>query len=407
MKYLYCFALLLLAVPAQANDKIIRIYQDADLSNHIESSMAIQKGIEVAFDEIGNEIAGYKVEFKYLDHRGNVVRSKQNYGAFLSDPNGLAIYSGIHSPPLIKNRAFINESKALTLVPWAAGGPITRYPSAENWVFRLSVDDTRAGPVMIDFAMNKKSCEAPHLLLEDTPWGESNLKSMSKALSKHGIAAPDITRFGWNLKEQGARILIRNIVDGGSDCIVLVGNAVEGSIITQALVDLPVEKRVPIISHWGITGGNFHEIITAEKRKNIDLSFIQSCFAFTNAEQTNFSTQVFSRLKKISAGTISEAKDLKSAVGFIHAYDLTKLLIAAIKQEGLSGDIAEDRNTIRVALENLKTPVQGLEKTYEMPYSVFNADTNVNAHEALHDSDFCMAHYGKNDEIFIIEQSSE
>ncbi len=165
-----------------AEDKVIHIYQDADLSTHNQSSKAIQLGIESAFAEIDNKINGYNVAFKYLDHRGNVVRSKRNYKKFLDDSNALVIYSGLHSPPLIKNRTFINENKALTLVPWAAGGPITRYPSKENWIFRLSVDDTQAGQVIVDHAMNAQKCQRPHLLLEDTPWGSSNLKSMSKAL---------------------------------------------------------------------------------------------------------------------------------------------------------------------------------------------------------------------------------
>ena len=97
----------------QANGNVIHIYQDADLSIHSESSKAIQLGIEVAFAEIDNEINGSKVIFKYLDHRGNVIRSKRNYQTFLKDPNALVIYSGIHSPPLIKNRDFINKNKCL------------------------------------------------------------------------------------------------------------------------------------------------------------------------------------------------------------------------------------------------------------------------------------------------------
>ena len=407
MKYLQLLILLLFTLPAQASeeDKVIHIYQDADLSNHIESSEAIQKGIEVAFDEIGNEIEGYKVEFKYLDHRGNVVRSKRNYQTFLDDPKALAIYSGIHSPPLITNRAFINENKALTLVPWAAGGPITRHPSSENWIFRLSIDDTRAGPVIVNFAMKEKNCKSPHLLLEDSPWGNSNLKSMSKALKNFDVLAPNITRFGWNIGNQGARVIIRDILKSGNDCIILVSNAIEGTVIAEALIN--TQTNIPIISHWGITGGNFHEKIPATKRENLDLAFIQSCFAFTNTEQTDLSKQVFERLKTLSNGTIKHPNNLNSAVGFIHAYDLTKLLMTAIKQTGLSGDITKDRNAVRLALENLKTPVQGLIKTYETPYSVFNIKTNINAHEALHQENYCMAHYGSQDEILIVETSSE
>ena len=124
MKYLLIIIATLLPTFVMAkNSKVMYIYQDADISSHKASSVAIQRGIELAFDEIDNEIDGYKFEFKYLDHRANVVRSKRNYQTFLNDTNALAIYSGIHSPPLIRNREFINTQKALTLVPWAAGGP--------------------------------------------------------------------------------------------------------------------------------------------------------------------------------------------------------------------------------------------------------------------------------------------
>jgi branched-chain amino acid transport system substrate-binding protein len=398
---IFFFLLLMPILSLWAKDKVIYIYQDADLSNHKESSEAIQKGIEVAFNEIGNHISEYKIIFKYLDHRGNVIRSKRNYQQFIDDPNALAIYSGIHSPPLIKNRTFINENKALTLVPWAAGGPITRYPFKENWVFRLSVDDTRAGPVIIDYAMNTQECEKPHLLLEKTPWGDSNLQSMSKALKKYNLDKLRVTRFSWNLKAKGARIILNEIVDEGSDCIILVSNAVEGAVLVKEMYGAPSNLQLPIVSHWGITGGNFHEVINADMRENLELHFIQSCFAFTNPKQSQFSKQVFAHLTEYSSGTITKAADLKSAVGFIHAYDLTKLLIAAIKQANLTGNILADRHKVRLALENLNSPIKGLIKTYVKPFSEFDEQHNTNAHEALGKENYCMGKFGIDDEILI------
>lgn len=391
----------LLSLHAYSQDKTIHIYQDADLSRHQESSEAIQHGIEVAFNEINNKIKGYNIDFKYLDHRGNVIRSKRNYQTFFNDPNALAIFSGIHSPPLIKNRTFINKNKALTLVPWADGGSITRYPSKENWIFRLSVDDTQAAPVIINFAMNNKHCKKPNLFLENTPWGDSNLTSMTKELKKHDIHYPHVTRFNWNIKKQGARKLLRGILNEGSDCIVLVSNAVEGAVIIKEVLNLANNERLPIISHWGITGGNFHEKIDAQQREQLDLHFIQSCFSFTNPIQNTLSNKVFTQLKQHSKGKIIGTKDLKSAVGFIHAYDLTKLLIQAIQQTELSGNIIKDRNAIRLALENIETPIQGLVKNYTRPFSVFDKHSNNNAHEALSTQDYCMGSYSSSNEILI------
>ncbi len=386
----------------QANDNVIHIYQDADLSIHSESSKAIQLGIEVAFAEIDNEINGSKVIFKYLDHRGNVIRSKRNYQTFLKDPNALVIYSGIHSPPLIKNRDFINKNQALTLVPWAAGAPITRFPAEENWIFRLSIDDMQAGGVIVDYAMKNQQCRKPHLLLENTPWGSSNLINMSEALVNYNIKSPEISRFNWNIKAKGAHILIDNIINQGNDCVILVSNAIEGTVFANAMLDVPKKQRLPIISHWGITSGALHEKIDANQRKELTLNFIQTCFAFTNKLQTPLAEQVFKRLVEYTEGDIQKPSDLKSAVGFIHAYDLTKLLIQAIRQSELTGDTIKDRNTIRLALEDLSQPVKGLVKTYIKPFSVFDNILNYEAHEALNQNDYCMGYYGEMDEILLI-----
>jgi len=384
-----------------AEGNVIHIYHDADVTHHFESSDAIRKGIEVALNEIDSEIEGYKVVYKQLDHRGNVVRSKNNYSLFINDPKALVVYSGLSSPPLIKNRGFINENRALTLVPWAAGGTITRYPSQSNWIFRLSIDDTQAASVILDFVLNRKRCKKPHLVIEDSPWGDSNVVSLTQYLVDKGFTGKAVHRFSWGTGSLGAGELLRNVIGANGDCMVLVGNSVESAVIINELIKLPSEQRIPVISHWGLTGGNFLEIVPASDLNKIDLSFIQTCFAFTNPHQSHLAKKVFEQVKEHSDGLIDKPGDLKSAVGFIHAYDLTRVLIQAIRQAGLSGEIESDRAAIRTALENLQHPVEGLIKTYTRPFSVFDEESNVNAHEALHRDDYCMASFGSMGEVVI------
>lgn len=414
-RYVITITLLLLAVSselhadnsvAEQNEKILRIYQDADLSRHGESGISIQRGIEVAFDEINNTIQGYKIDFRYLDHRGNVVLSKKNIQTYLDDPSAIALFSGIHSPPLIKNRSFINEYKALILVPWAAGGPLTRHPSPENWIFRLSIDDTRAAKVLIDYAKNEKYCAKPTLLLEKTRWGDSNLENMENYFSRLGVENYLVERFNLSLSEESASALLNRVMSTARDCLIYVGNAVEGSVIAKSMINMPLSQRIPIISHWGITGGDFHVKVNSQDREKIDLSFIQSCFSFTSkSTQNKFSTQVFERLKKLYPDEIRSESDLKSAAGFIHAYDLTRLLIQAIKQTELSGKAEADRNTIRIQLENIQKPIRGLVKTYRQPFSIFDSVKNPNAHEALGPEFYCMGEYGDKNEVLLISSN--
>lgn len=219
---------------AAAQSKTLKIYHDADYSLHESSAQAMKMGFLTALDEFGGEVSGHKLEFVEQNHRGNIKRSLLNMKRFLDDPDALFVFGGLHSPPYISNRTFINEQEVLLLVPWAAGGPITRFEQGTNWVFRLSIDDTKAGVRMADFALNHQSCKNPLLLLEETPWGKSNYKTMTSSL--RGKAPFDVSWFGWNTKKSVAKITIRNAIEGGSDCILLVANYKESGHFFNAMM---------------------------------------------------------------------------------------------------------------------------------------------------------------------------
>lgn len=384
-----------------SSKSVLKIYLDADRSRHYQSARAIEMGIKTAFDEIDNQIQGYDIEFVALDHRANTARNKLNMKRAFSDPEALLVVAGMHSPPLIKNRTYINENKMLTLVPWAAGGPITRHPSEDNWVFRLSVDDSNAGVVLADFALNSRQCKAPRLLLEQTPWGESNRKTISRELSNAGITVGDVNWFNWGTSVENFRIKLRGIAESGADCILYVGNSSDATELINAMTTVELEKPISLVSHWGITGGNFQQKITYDKRETVDLSFIQTCFSFVSSEPTEQSEQVFERAKSLFL-ELTDKNSLQAPVGFIHAYDIGLLLRQALSQFELTGDMAENRQQLKDAFENLNKPVNGLVKQYDRPYSVFS-ESNIDAHEALGVSDYCMAKYGQDNEIHLIK----
>ena len=382
----------------------VRIYLDADRTGTRASGISIEQGIRTALSEVDNKLAGRDVELVIKDHRGNTRRSKKHLEEYLKDDQALVVFSGLHSPPLLANRTFINENRILVLDPWAAAGPITRYPSATNWIFRLSVDDSKAGYVIAKYAVEKRSFKKPALLLEETGWGKSNDRTMKAALKQYGIERTTTKWFNWNLKENGARIMLREIVATGADSIFLVANAPEGKTFAKAMASLPLESRLPICSHWGITGGDFPDVINSEMRDKLDLHFIQTRFSFVGNRESGFGTKVFNRAATLFPDAIKKREDIRAPTGFIHAYDLTKILISAIEQKGLSEDIKDNRARIRDALENMQDSVQGLIKKYDKPFSRYSKD-NPDAHEALSENEFVMARYGENNEI-ILEKAS-
>ena len=246
--------------PVDDENKSLSIYIDADRTVNWTAGNSIEQGIRTALSEINGRINGYQFEIVLRDHRGSSLRSKKHLQEFLSDDHALVVFGGLHSPPILAHRDFINQNKILFLDPWAAAGPITRYPSEENWIFRLSVDDTKAGYVMVDYAINTRGFQRPFLLLENTGWGKSNQKTITAALQRLGLSPISVEWFNWQTSEVSARMLIRNAVNVDADAIYLIANALEGKTFSKAMLDVGI--HIPICSHWGITGADFPEVIT-------------------------------------------------------------------------------------------------------------------------------------------------
>ena len=396
---LLCLSPVVFAVGSGEITSHYKLYLDADFSHSKAAGNAIKQGITLALAQVNNKIANYHFELVLADHKGNSLRSKKHLDNFLQDPQALAVFSGLHSPPLLANKSYINKNQILLLDPWAAAGPITRSSTDDNWIFRLSVDDNKAGFTISKYAINQ-GFKKPYLLLEDTGWGRSNEKTMTSALNAKNLQPVGIARFNWGIGRNHARLLLRKILASNADVIFFVGNAPEGKTFAQAMIGLKSSHQLPIRSHWGITGGDFAQVINAQMRASLDLQFIQTNFSFLNHPLSQFGQSV---LAKAIAHfpEINSAYDIKAQTGFIHGYDLTLLLVAAIKQAGLSGDPKKDRRAIRYALENLTTEVTGLLKTYHRPFRAYQQKF-PDAHEALSSNDYTMGYYGNKNEIRLL-----
>jgi branched-chain amino acid transport system substrate-binding protein len=319
--------------------------------------------------------------------------------AFLGDESALFILGGIHSPPLIRHRSWINDNRIPVVVPWAAGGPITRHPSKDNWIFRCSVDDTKAGQALADFSTQTKGMKNPAMVMEDTPWGRGNHRNVSAALLKTlGVETP-ILWFDWNTKEAGAKIKLRSLLKKGHDGIILVGNAVESLAFCKAMVSM--DQKVPIVSHWGITGGDFQEKLGSELLKQLDLSFIQTRFSFVSSQQNEFSQNVWSSAVSLFPKELNDPKKLVAPTGFIHAYDLGKIALEAMRTMEWGESPKASRGHFRLAMENLQKPVEGLVKTYEKPFRAWT-ENDPDAHEALGQEDLAFGRFTTNGSIELI-----
>ena len=381
--------------------KPFHIYLDASQSGGSrESGLSIERGIRTAFDELDWKLAGMPVRLLVRDHRGSTPRSRSHMQEFLADDRALLVFGGMHSPPLLAQMDFTNESEILLLIPWAAAGPLTRPEAPVNWTFRLSVDDTKAGMAIVRRAFEGHGYRKPFLLLEETGWGDSNLRTMSRALKGWGATAAGVERFKWGMGLATAREMIGVAQDAGADVLILVANAEEARTFARVLVDLPASQRLPVISHWGMTGGRFYEDVGADAIAALDWEFVQT--AAFSGEPGPRVRKVWERARRLFPDLAAAPSSLRAPSGFLHAYDLVQVLDAATRDLTLADDPIVSRRRIRDALERVRTPVEGLVRRYSPPFRPYSAD-DLDAHEALGIKDIRFGRYGARGEIRLVD----
>lgn len=376
---LTCFVLVVCVSSRVQAEEVIRIYIDADQTHMSAAGQAIEWGVRAALAGVENMLCGYRVEVVSLNHRGNTRRSRNHIQQFIEDDRAIAMVGGLHSVPVLENLSLINESGVLFLAPWSAAAPITRWQGDANWVFRLSIDDAKAGEFIVNWAL-REGYRRPFLLLENTGWGQSNKVNMEKALKAHLVKSVGLEFFDWGVSDHTAKLIVQNAINARADVVLMVANSVEGEKIVRAIVALAGEKNLPVLSHWGILGGHFFDRLGPHMVSQIDLKFIQTDFKNFIDQSNSVSKHAFDELKKIDGSLIKPA-DLRAVVGFVHTYDLMRIFIAGVHQAGLTGNVTADRLAIKQAVEDLQTKVEGIMMQYDNPFN--GSKTQSDAHEAL------------------------
>ncbi len=392
MRYFTIIVLLAMMFLASAqtvraeNDAII-IGLDADMSSgSAESGEAIRRGALLAIDEINKNggVLGKPLELVVRDHRGNPARGIDNIEEFAQMEDLVAVIGGLHTPVAMAELETIHRRRIIYLDPWAAGTPVIENGYNPNYAFRVSVRDEYAGGFLVGEAI-RLGYQHLGLLLEQTAWGRSNHQAMALALQARGLEPADVQWFHWGSKEFTDQI--NTLHSAGADVVILVANAPEGIVVVQSMAALPEARRLPIISHWGITGGDFFQQ-TREHLAHVDLVFLHT-FSFIAPPFPDRAQRVVEAYGQ----TFPEAqssKDIFSPAGTAHAYDLVHLLRLAIEKAGTI-----DRAAVRAALEDLGE-YQGLVRNYNPPFTPEN-------HDALNADDFRIARYDEHGVIVPIK----
>ncbi|MEA2858183.1 MAG: branched-chain amino acid transport system substrate-binding protein [Methylobacteriaceae bacterium] len=338
-----------------------------------KSGEGITRGLTVAIDEInarGGLLGGRMLELVRRDDESNPAKG-QTAARELIDKEGCAVlFGGIDSPVSLAIAPLANGAKVPFMGVWAAATNITRNNANPNYVFRVSAVDVLVDKALIKHAMTRFAAKSPGLILVNNAWGDSNFSGLTAAAEAAGIKLAASEKF--EDKDVDMTPQLQRLRAAGADCLILVGNAAPGAQVIKSLQRSA--WSVPIVSHWGISGGRFPELAGSWAGK---VHFVQTYSFFGQQSDVG---------KKVLAALMAKYPDIKGPgdvsppVGVANAYDAMQLTARAIDKAG-----STEGSAVREGFLGIDS-YTGLIKEYAKPFT----DAN---HDALNENDYVMVRY--------------
>jgi branched-chain amino acid transport system substrate-binding protein len=207
----------------------------------------------------------------------------------ISSEKVVALFGGIDTPVSLAIVPIANQNKKPFMGVWAAGTNITKNGATPNYVFRVSAQDDLVDIALIKYAMSKYNSKTPGLILVNNPWGESNEKGLKAAAAAANLPIAGVEKI--EQSDIDVTPQLNRLKSAGADTIILVANAGPGAQMMKSRERMG--WSVPVVSHWGISGGRFDELVGPTAG---DVHFIQTYSFFS--PPTPVSEKIMAELSK-------------------------------------------------------------------------------------------------------------
>ena len=366
-------AIALVAFPAAADIKIGLV--TALSGQSARAGEAITRGLTVAIDELNARggVLGQKLVLVRRDDEATPAKGVIAARELIFKEKVAVLFGGLDTPVSMAIVPIANQEKVPFVGPWAAGTAITKNGANPNFVFRVSAVDEIVDKAMLQYAQKTFNAKSCGMILVNNPWGESNEKGLTAALSAKGLKAAGIEKFEANDVDIVPQLT--RLKGAGADCLFLVGNVGPSSQVVKSLDRMG--WKPPVVSHWGPAGGRFTELAGPSAK---DVHFVQTYSFFGKL------TPVGDKVMKALMAKYSDIKgpgDVTPAVGVANAYDAMLLSAEAIKAAGKTDGPAVREGFYKIGR------VEGLIKAYNKPFSAGN-------HDALNENDYVWTHFVDN-----------
>jgi len=352
-------ASLVAATAASAQDVKLGYNGDLSASPSAQSGQAAVLGMEAAIADINaaGGVLGKKLALVTRDDTSAPPKSIQNMSELVDNEKVAAVFGPTNSGNAMAWKHIANQKKIPVIGTVGSGTDITKpmSPGADNYMFRVSmVDREQVAALMAYVKKNTDKSKVVGFMAETTGYGQGGLKDMEEIAKSQGIKIAATERFGVGDTDMTSQL--SKMKSAGVDTVVVWA---QGTPIAQLVRSMEKINYFPLVlTSWAADNITFYD--AAGKTLAEKPIFMRTVSESRTPAQQKLFDRVGPKLK--APGSFSFA---------LHGYDSVMLYAAAAKQAN-----SFDGSAVRLALEDLKTPVQGVLKTYDKPFSKTN-------HEAL------------------------
>jgi branched-chain amino acid transport system substrate-binding protein len=320
------------------------------------SSMGVsmRDGVRLAAEEINKfgGVLGRPIQLVERDDEAKNERGAQIAQELINKEKVVAVVGYINTGVGLASERFFQDAKIPVMNNVATGSVLTHQfdDQPENYVFRNSANDSIQAPMIADEAV-RRGFKKVAILADSTNYGQLGRADLEKALALKGIKPVAEEKF--NIKDVDMTAQLLKAKEAGAEVILTYGIGPELAQIANGMTKLG--WKVPMIGSWTLSMANYIDNAgPGGEGARMPQTFIQEP---TTPKRQSF---IISYLKTFNP----KNNRMDSPVSAAQGYDSVYLLAAAIKQAG-----STDGPKIKAALEDLKTPVEGVVTTYNKPFT--------------------------------------
>ena len=363
--------LLVLGAASAAEPVLIGLDEAYSISTNT-SPKAIERGIRAAIAEInakGGVLGGRPLELVTTDNQGVSARGRDNFVELAARPGLAAVFAGKYSPVTVESVPEANRLQVPIVSVWGSADPITDGDPVQPYAVRLSLKDSWGVVALLQRARSAYKASRLCALLPNTAWGRSADKVLNTRAQAAGATLASVRWYNWGDSNFAEHVEACRVAKG--QALVMVANEREGAMVISEIAKLPAGQRLPVVAHWGITGGALHTLV-GDALGKVDMQVIQT-FTFVGNRRPAAQRLAATLMKHTG---VSAVQSIPSPVGSAHAYDMTHLLALAIDKAGTTRG-----ESLRRALESLP-PFEGAVRRYEAAFTASRHDA-LTAREVL------------------------